>query len=269
MWKKDKNILLFILFLLLLVLLFAWGAGKLRWSAVRRGGLWKTQAAASWTGLQKEKRDGAAGEGKEKLPGDAGAEPAKEPKKAAESKGKIALTFDDGPHPTCTLQLLEGLAKRGVKASFFITGQNAESYPDLVLKMYEQGHLIGNHTYSHLQLGKHNREAFKEELIQTNEIIKEITGEEVVYVRPPYGSWDKSFEEELNMFPVLWTIDPLDWCSDDVSCVVNKVLPKVKENSIILMHDEYPSTVTAALRIVDELLGQGYEFVTVDELLFD
>ncbi len=88
-------------------------------------------------------------------------------------------------------------------------------------------------------------------------------------MRPPYGAWDKSFETELNMFPVLWNIDPLDWCSDNVSCIVNKVCTKVGENDIILMHDYYDSSVTAALEIVDELMKEGYDFVTVDEILFD
>lgn len=245
---------MFIILLLLLVLFFAWGAGKLRWSAAPIKNIFHEQIQVRTSAQPLEENR---------------TEPSGEQRQDGADRGKVALTFDDGPHPTYTLQLLEGLAKRNVKASFFVTGENAENYPELVQQMHEEGHLIGNHTYSHLQLNEKNREAFKKELMKTNEIIKGITGEEVVYVRPPYGSWDKSFEEELNMFPVLWTIDPLDWCSNNVSCVVGKVLPKVKENAIILMHDEYASTVTAALQIVDELQGQGYEFVTVDEILFD
>ena len=128
--------------------------------------------------------------------------------------------------------------------------------------MTQAGHLIGNHTYSHIQLSSSNSETFKEELIQTNEVIEELTGQEVQYVRPPYGTWDKKFEKELNMFPVLWTVDPLDWCSDNVARIVQKVMSKADEN-------EYKSPVTAALQIIDELMEQGYEFVTVDELLFD
>ncbi len=135
--------------------------------------------------------------------------------------------------------------------------------------MTQAGHLIGNHTYSHIQLTTGNREAFKEELIRTNEIIMEITGQEVIYVRPPYGSWDKKFETELNMFPVLWTVDPLDWCTDNVSCITSRVCARVKENDIILMHDYSASSVTAALQVIDELLKEGYVFVTVDEILFD
>ena len=82
-------------------------------------------------------------------------------------------------------------------------------------------------------------------------------------------SWDKSFEKELNMIPVLWSIDPLDWCCDDAACVVRKVESTAEENAIILLHDSYPSTVTAALQIVDDLQKQGYVFVTVEEILFD
>lgn len=182
---------------------------------------------------------------------------------------KIALTFDDGPHPYYTEQLLDGLKERNVCATFFVTGEHAELYPDIIERMEKEGHLIGNHTYSHMQLKSGSLEAFKEELVKTNEIISGITGEEVLFVRPPYGTWEKSLEAELNMFPVLWTIDPLDWCSNNADGITRKVLSKAKENSIILMHDSYPSTVTAALRVVDELQEQGYEFVTVDEILFD
>ena len=182
---------------------------------------------------------------------------------------KIALTFDDGPHPYYTEQLLDGLKERGVVASFFVTGEHAALHPDVIKRMQEEGHLIGNHTYSHMQLTKKNRETYKEELIKTNIVLKEIIGEDVEYVRPPYGSWDKSFEKELNMFPVLWTVDPLDWCSNNVSCIKKRVVEKAGENEIILMHDYYSSSVTAALQVVDELLEEGYTFVTVEEILFE
>lgn len=182
---------------------------------------------------------------------------------------KIAITFDDGPDPVYTPQLLDGLKERGAKASFFLMGKQAEAHPELVRRIQEEGHLIGNHTYSHIQLTKKNREAFKAELKKTNELLTGITGEEVLFVRPPYGCWDKSLETELTMLPVLWNIDPLDWSSTNVSGIVKKVTDKAQENAVILMHDEYESTVTAALEIVDILQKQGYEFVTVDEIFFD
>ena len=114
-----------------------------------------------------------------------------------EDSKKIALTFDDGPHPYYTEQLLKGLKERDAKATFFITGQNVEAYPEIVREIYEDDHLIGNHTYSHIQLTSSNAENFKKEIIKTNEVIKEVTGEDTIYVRPPYGSWNKEFEKEL------------------------------------------------------------------------
>jgi len=186
----------------------------------------------------------------------------------AETK-KICLTFDDGPHPYYTKQLLDGLKKRGVKATFFVTGEHALLHPDIIKRMSEEGHVIGNHTYSHMQYTASERETYKAELIKTNEILEEITGQDVIYVRPPYGSWDKDFEKELNMIPVLWDIDPLDWCCNDAVCVSGKVIQKAGENDIILLHDYYESSVTAALEIVDALMGSGFRFVTVEEVLFD
>lgn len=186
-----------------------------------------------------------------------------------EGTKRIALTFDDGPHPRYTEKLLDGLKERGVHATFFVTGANAEKYPEIVKRMQEEGHLIGNHTYHHVQLTAANGEQFREEIISTNEAIREITGEDTEYIRPPYGAWNKRYEEELNMFPVLWTIDPRDWCMDDASCIVKNTLKRVKENDIILMHDQYQSSIAAALQIVDELQEEGYEFVTVDEILLD
>ena len=192
---------------------------------------------------------------------------------------KIALTFDDGPHPSCTEELLDGLKERNVQATFFVTGQNAEKYPDIIRRAKKESHLIGNHTYSHMQLTKRNEEAFKKELVRTNDILKKITGEDVLFVRPPYGCWSKNFEKELNMLPVLWNIDPLDWCSEDAECISNIVLSKIRINKnkgkeiehnwIILLHDQYDTSVEAAFMIVDELQKEGYTFVTVEEILLD
>ena len=182
---------------------------------------------------------------------------------------KIALTFDDGPHPRYTEQLLDGLKERNVVATFFVTGENAQNYPNIIRREQEEGHLIGNHTYSHIQLTSGNRETFREELVKTNEILENITGETVSFVRPPYGSWDKSFEKELNMFPVLWNIDPLDWCSHNAECIAAKVVENAGDGDIILMHDYYDTSVTAALEVVDVLQKRGFQFVTVEEILFD
>lgn len=192
------------------------------------------------------------------------------PTDQSQSGGKlVALTFDDGPDPRYTEKLLDGLKERGVKATFFVTGANASKYPEIVKRIQEEGHLIGNHTYHHIQLTAANGEQFRNEIVSTNEVIREITGEDTEYIRPPYGSWNKKYEEELNMFPVLWSIDPRDWCSDDADCIVRNTVSKIKEGDIILMHDQYKSSVIAALEIVDRLQKDGYVFVTVEELLLD
>jgi peptidoglycan/xylan/chitin deacetylase (PgdA/CDA1 family) len=182
---------------------------------------------------------------------------------------KVALTFDDGPHPVYTPKLLDNLRERGVKATFFVTGENAETYPDIIKQMYADGHLIGNHTYSHIQLTSYNRDKFFAELVRTNEVISTLTGYEVSFVRPPYGTWDKSIESEIALFPVLWNIDTLDWNSRNVSSIAARVLKVVKDGDIILMHDCYSTSVEAAVVVIDKLLSQGFEFVTVDTLLFD
>jgi peptidoglycan/xylan/chitin deacetylase (PgdA/CDA1 family) len=99
--------------------------------------------------------------------------------------------------------------------------------------------------------------------------VKEITGKNTEFVRPPFGAWDKKLECGFEMFPVLWSIDPLDWTTKNVDAVVQKVLSRAEENSIILLHDYYDSSVEAALKIVDALLERGFEFVTVDELVLE
>jgi len=186
-----------------------------------------------------------------------------------EADGKIiALTFDDGPHPIYTPRLLDGLKERGVPATFFLTGANAQLYPELVEQMKEDGHLIGNHTFHHVQLSKVGEKIFLQELKETNRVLEGILEENIEYVRPPFGDWNKSIEQEIDMFPVLWDIDPLDWCSGNSGLIVKRVLDKAEDHAIILLHDEYESSIDAALQIVDELLEEGYEFVTVDRILF-
>ena len=182
---------------------------------------------------------------------------------------KIALTFDDGPNSHCTGRLLDGLSERGIKATFFLIGKNAKENPELVKRLYEEGHLIGNHTYNHVEITKLSDEEAKKELMDTDEVISSITGKHVEYMRPPFGVWQNELEAELGVMPVLWSIDPLDWTTENVDEIVNKVVTEAGENDIILLHDCYDSSVDAAFRIIDILNKQGYEFVTADELIMD
>ena len=182
---------------------------------------------------------------------------------------KIALTFDDGPSAAWTPALLDGLKERGVKATFFLIGENADKNPEIVKRMAEEGHLIGNHTYHHVELTKVSEKEARLELADTSAVIVRITGKEPEYMRPPFGAWQRKLEQEIRMLPVLWTIDPLDWTTENQDEIVNKVVTEAEENDIILLHDCYKSSVEAGLRIIDILQEEGFVFVTVDELLLN
>lgn len=179
----------------------------------------------------------------------------------------VALTFDDGPSSRYTPELLDGLKERGVKASFFLVGKNIEENSDLIRRMEAEGHLIGNHTYNHVQLDKISDASAREEILKTNNAIYEATGRYPQYMRPPYGAWKKNMEICVEMLPVFWTIDTLDWKNQNVQAVCQVVEKEIEDGAIILMHDEYETTVNAALKIVDEYQEKGYEFVTVDRLI--
>lgn len=180
---------------------------------------------------------------------------------------KIAITFDDGPNALFTPKLLDGLKQRGVKATFFLIGKNAEKNTDIIKRMQEEGHLIGNHTYNHVEITKLSDEAAFEEIRHTSAVIGAVTGERVEFVRPPFGLWQRELELGLEVIPVMWTIDPLDWTTENTDEIVNKVVTQAGEDDIILLHDCYSSSVDAALRIVDVLQENGFEFVTVDQLV--
>ena len=184
-------------------------------------------------------------------------------------QGQIALTFDDGPHPVQTKRLLEGLKERNVKATFFLMGENIKGNEAIVKQMQDEGHLIGNHSYSHIQLTKAGEEAVCDAIEHTEEIIAEITGNRPEYLRPPYGDWNDSLECQLDLIPVFWSVDSLDWKLKNTKKIVDKVLKKTGDGDIILMHDIFSTSVDAALQIVDELQARGYTFVTVEELLID
>lgn len=186
-----------------------------------------------------------------------------------EEPPRIAITFDDGPSSQCTGRLLDGLKERDVKATFFLIGENAKENPELVKRLDEEGHLIGNHTYHHVEITKVSDEEAKKEILDTNEVITSITGKPVEYMRPPFGLWQRNLEMEIEVLPVMWTIDPLDWTTENVDEIVNKVVTEAEENDIILLHDCYDSSVDAALRIIDILQKKGFEFVTVDQLIMN
>lgn len=181
---------------------------------------------------------------------------------------KIAITFDDGPS-IYTEELLDGLKERGVSATFFVIGKSAEQYPDIVKREHDEGHLVGNHTYNHVEITKLSEEKAREEIERTNTVLENLLETSIEYVRPPFGLWQKKLETDMNVIPVMWSVDPLDWTTENVDEIVNKVVTEAEENDIILLHDCYKSSVQAAFRIVDMLQKEGFEFVTADELIFE
>ena len=186
---------------------------------------------------------------------------------AEELPPRVALTFDDGPHRIYTRNLLDGLRERGVKATFFVVGENIPGNEDLIRQMEEDGHLIGNHTYDHADISKLSDEENCRELQKTSDLIKEITGHGTAYVRPPFGNWKDTMDCRITMISVKWTIDTLDWKNRNVREIIGKVMQHISDHDIILMHDYYETSVEAALQIVDRLLEEGYEFVTVEDLI--
>jgi peptidoglycan/xylan/chitin deacetylase (PgdA/CDA1 family) len=186
-----------------------------------------------------------------------------------QEKPVVALTFDDGPHAKYTPLLLDGLKERGVHATFFLMGQNISGNEELVRRMSSEGHLIGNHSFRHVRLTKEGEDSVCRSIEKTQQIIAEITGEQPEYLRPPYGDWNEQLECRLEVTPVFWTVDSLDWKLRNTQAIVRRVAGSVKNGDIILLHDIFQTSVEAALQLVDQLTAEGYAFVTVDELLID
>ncbi len=144
-----------------------------------------------------------------------------------------------------------------------------EKYPDIVEKIYADGHLIGMHSYDHVNLRNLSDAAAIEQVDKTNAAIHEITGEYPEYIRPPFGCWKCNLDYETSMIEILWDVDPLDWKTNNSDVIAKRVVDKVQEDDIILLHDASESSIKAAFKIIDELKGKGYMFVTVEEILFD
>lgn len=178
----------------------------------------------------------------------------------------VALTFDDGPNPSTTTRLLEGLALREVPATFFLVGSRVEGQEELVRNMAAAGHQIGVHTYDHVRLTELSQTLYDEQVTRNREQLTQLLGEGTYWLRPPYGLMDARISEWESGPLILWSVDPEDWKDKNTQRIVHEVLSKVKDGDIILLHDIYDSSVDAALSIVDTLLERGYCFVTVEEL---
>jgi peptidoglycan/xylan/chitin deacetylase (PgdA/CDA1 family) len=203
------------------------------------------------------------------------AAPSDAPQKASYSSCRvdgpyIAMTFDDGPHPILTPRLLDMLKARGIRATFFLIGQNAAEYPDIVRRIAAEGHEIGNHTWNHPQLTKLSPSALREEIERTSSTIAEIIGKPLVVMRPPYGAtslYQPLDEPRIRMKVILWSVDPLDWKYRNSARVESQILAGAQPGAIILSHDIHATTVAAMPDVFDSLLARGYKFVTVSELI--
>ena len=178
----------------------------------------------------------------------------------------VALTFDDGPWPGTTECLLDGLAERDVKATFFLIGEQIGAMEDTVRRMAEEGHQIGNHTYTHMDLSRGDAAERLHEVEETDALLTELLGEGTYWLRPPWGFMAEETAREISVPMVYWSLDTEDWRRLDADEVEREILDNVRDGDIILMHDPYATSVEAALRAIDELRGQGYRFVTLEEL---
>lgn len=179
----------------------------------------------------------------------------------------VALTFDDGPRSSTTGPLLDGLALREVPATFFLVGNRIPGNEDLVRRMAAEGHQIGIHTYDHVELKGLSRQDFDLQVGKTRALITQLVEEGNYWLRPPYGLMDRQAGQWCGGPVILWSVDPEDWKDDDIDRIVAAVVEHVSDGDIILLHDLFPSSAQAALRVVDTLLARGCCFVTVEQLM--
>jgi peptidoglycan/xylan/chitin deacetylase (PgdA/CDA1 family) len=183
----------------------------------------------------------------------------------------IAMTFDDGPSAANTPRLLDLLAKKHIKATFFMVGECAAEYPEIVKRIVAEGHEVANHSWSHPNLAKMSEDAVRSQVQRTQNAIIEAGSVTPKLLRPPYGSiTDKQkhwLHDEFGFKIIMWDVDPLDWKYRNSARVEREILKNTRDGSIVLAHDIHPTTVDAMPATFDQLLAKGFKFVTVSELL--
>ena len=185
----------------------------------------------------------------------------------ADSPKLIALTFDDGPSSKNTSRLLDGLKARGVHCTFFMVGTMSEYNPQLVKKAWEEGHEIASHTYDHPTLTSLSDDQIRAQLAKNDGILDNAIGIDFDYMlRPPYGDQNARVLAAANVPCFYWSMDTYDWKSQNADSVYNEFIKQARDGSIALLHDTHSTSVTAALRAIDTLKAQGYEFVTLSEM---
>ena len=179
----------------------------------------------------------------------------------------VALTFDDGPNSTTTNQALDTLSKYGIKATFFVLGKNVSGNEEILKRMKADGHVIGNHSWSHPVLSKLSLDDAKKQITDTEDALAKVLGSSSKLMRPPYGAITDDIRNSLDLSFIMWDVDSLDWKSKNEAAILTEIQREVKNGSIILMHDIHAETVNALPKVIDYLKGQGYDFVTIPDLL--
>lgn len=177
----------------------------------------------------------------------------------------IALTFDDGPSPQTTARLLDGLRERDAHATFFLIGEQIEGNKDLVRRMKDEGHQVGNHSFTHARLDAADETALSE-IRKTDEALRAILGDGDYWLRPPWGFSSDALKAAVSVPMSFWSMDTMDWSVRNRDLVSYAITSEAQPGDIILLHDPYESSVDAALLAIDVLSAQGYEFVTLEEL---
>ena len=179
---------------------------------------------------------------------------------------RVALTFDDGPYDKITPDLLDGLAERGVRVTFFLLGSRVKGREAIVARAAEEGHQIANHSYSHSNFTKLTAAEVAREIRDTADAAEAACGQRPWMVRPPYGAVNKAVKAAVSEPFIMWSVDPEDWRYRDAQKIHDAAIGHTKDGDIILLHDAYASSVEAALMLIDSLSELGYDFVTVEEL---
>ena len=194
-------------------------------------------------------------------------------KNGSRDKKLIALTFDDGPHPKETNQVLDVLKKYNIKATFFIAGKHANWYPKALVRASKEGHEIGNHTFNHPDISNLTKSQLEEEILKCEDILIKLTGKKPTLFRPPYGSYKQEelalIAKKLKYKIVLWTsVDARDWENPGSKVIVNKIINNVKNGDIILLHDYATNNTVEALdMLIPKMIEKGFKFVTVSEII--
>lgn len=191
--------------------------------------------------------------------------------KVATSMPFIALTFDDGPHPANTPRLLDILKQRNVKATFYVVATNAKRYPEIMRRIIAEGHEIGNHTVTHGNLSKMSDAQVRQELTASHQAIVAATGVAPKTMRPPYGAITSAqktwIRREFGYPAILWSVDPEDWKKPGPSVVTSRLVSGAAPGGILLVHDIHAPSIDAMPSTLDQLLGKGFQFVTVTQLI--